>query len=1054
MKRLLINVFLILALALSLSSAAVAQGERPEKALPEALAGLKLDSPAHAEDVSSFSKIDDVLISSSGPQRVIVQLKGAPVGAVAAAGKGRVAQLARGKDIATQQKQFIARAKGMDKQTKVLGTMQKTLNAVMLKINAGSLSTLAADPEVVSIHAIKDFEIDLTETVPYIGATAVQELGYDGTGVRVAVLDSGIDYTHAALGGSGDPAEYAANDPTIIEPGSFPTAKVVGGYDFVGNTWPDTDEVPDPDPLDDGEGGGHGTHVADIIGGKLGVAPGASLYALKVCSSISTACSGVALMQAMEFAVDPNGDGFLGDKVDIIHMSLGSNYGQAFDDDLSTAAHMAFKVGVLTVASAGNGGDKPYIAGTPSVVSSALSVAQTSVPSAVQMLLEVVSPADIAGQYAAVFQPWSVPLTSLVEAPVQYGDGAGGNLDGCAAFAAGSLSGKIVLVDRGACNFSLKIKNVGDAGGLVGVIGMVAPGDPFEGGFGGDEPITIPGFMISQADSDAIKGFVDSGVVARFDPAAGIPLVQHMVGSSSRGPSMLKNLIKPEIGAPGASVSAIYGTGTEVGAFGGTSGAAPMVTGSAALLMQAFPARWPMDIKAILMNTAETDIMNEPEFFGGYLAAISRIGGGEVRVDRAVASPAAAWDASKWTGALSFGFVDVTKPTVELKRTVTLRNYSAAPIVYAVQPTFRYVEDEDNGAVSFQVPDHVMVPALGTVKFDVKLFIDGAKLREWGMDSGGNGANPDALTEFEYDGYLNFDNINTDDDDAEPLHMAWHVLPRLSGKVSSSSNSVKITGEYEGIPAGFVEMSNHGVGMGYIDTYSLIGTSPNIPEGERGANAPVVDLRYVGVATYPVPAGYCSADESFVMAFAVNTWERQTHAVAPASFDFYLDVDQDGVFDYDIFNFDLSLSTSISDGRNVAWVVDLATGDASAFFYTDHGTNSGNTALYFCGEQIGMNAANFFQPMDMMVLASDWYFGSGVTDYLDGITIAPLGERYLGLMSNDVAPGATETLAVLDFGAGNDTTETGVLLFLDAARGDIRGGAPAWKEAIGIKVIP
>jgi hypothetical protein len=371
-----------------------------------------------------------------------------------------------------------------------------------------------------------------------------------------------------------------------------------------------------------------------------------------------------------------------------------------------------------------------------------------------------------------------------------------------------------------------------------------------------------------------------------------------------------------------------------------------------------------------------------------------------------------------------------------------------------VQPTFRYVEDEDNGAVSFQIPDHVMVPALGTIKFPVKLFIDGAKLREWGMDSGGNGANPDALTLYEYDGYLNFDNINTDDDDAEPLHMAWHVLPRLSAKINSSSNSVKITGEYEGIPAGFVEMSNHGVGNGYIDTYSLIGTSPNIPEGGRGANAPIIDLRYVGVATFPVPAGYCSADESFVMAFAVNTWERQTHAIAPAAFEFDLDVNQDGLFDYAVYNYDLSLSSSLSDGRNVAWVIDLATGDASAYFYTDHGTNSGNTALYFCGEQIGMNAANFFQPIDMQVLAVDTYFTGNVTDYLDGITIAPLGERYLGLMSNDVAPGATETLAVLDFGAGNDTTETGVLLFLDAARGDIRGGAPAWKEAIGIKVIP
>ena len=67
------------------------------------------------------------------------------------------------------------------------------------------------------------------------------------------------------------------------------------------------------------------------------------------------------------------------------------------------------------------------------------------------------------------------------------------------AFAPGSLAGKIVLVDRGACNFTLKIKNVADGGGLIGIIGLVAPGDPFEGGDGGDRPINIPGYMISQA---------------------------------------------------------------------------------------------------------------------------------------------------------------------------------------------------------------------------------------------------------------------------------------------------------------------------------------------------------------------------------------------------------------------------------------------------------------------------------------------------------------------------------------------------------------------------
>ena len=201
------------------------------------------------------------------------------------------------------------------------------LNAVFVEVDAAVLTDLAQDPAVVRIAPVKDYELDLFETVPYIGASAVQAAGFDGAGVRVAVLDSGIDYYHAALGGSGDPAEYAADDPTIIEPGTFPTAKVVGGYDFVGSNWFGSggpSEVPDPDPLDDGPGAGHGTHVGHIIGGFGGVAPGVDLYAVKVCSSISTACSGVALIQGMEFAVDPNGDGDPADHVDIINMSLGS----------------------------------------------------------------------------------------------------------------------------------------------------------------------------------------------------------------------------------------------------------------------------------------------------------------------------------------------------------------------------------------------------------------------------------------------------------------------------------------------------------------------------------------------------------------------------------------------------------------------------------------------------------------------------------------------------------------------------------------------------------
>ena len=124
-----------------------------------------------------------------------------------------------------------------------------------------------------------------------------------------------------------------------------------------------------------------------------------------------------------------------------------------------------------------------------------------------------------------------------------------------------------------------------------------------------------------------------------------------MVGSSSRGPQHEDTtLIKPEIGAPGASVSAIYGTGTGEGPFGGTSGATPMVTGSAALLLKAFGGTKttgngtppgnaighglsPLEVKALLMNNAETNIINDA--LTGDLAPITRIGGGEVRVDQA-----------------------------------------------------------------------------------------------------------------------------------------------------------------------------------------------------------------------------------------------------------------------------------------------------------------------------------------------------------------------------------------------------------------------------------
>ena len=116
------------------------------------------------------------------------------------------------------------------------------------------------------------------------------------------------------------------------------------------------------------------------------------------------------------------------------------------------------------------------------------------------------------------------------------------------------------------------------------------PGAPFTGGDGGDRPINIPGYMISQADCSLRLQIGAPGIVATIGSGTiSSPLVGQMVGSSSLAArSTTISGIKPEIGAPGASVSAIVGTGTGEGPFGGTSGAAPMVSGAAALLLDAY----------------------------------------------------------------------------------------------------------------------------------------------------------------------------------------------------------------------------------------------------------------------------------------------------------------------------------------------------------------------------------------------------------------------------------------------------------------------------------
>jgi subtilisin family serine protease len=394
--------------------------------LPDA-SGLRIGSSVQSQSPPR-------LLKATGEVQLVVRLSDPPLVAMLGPNAKR-----RGLSMtAAQQRAYLAQL--AQKQTALsnqiralggreLGRMARAGNALMVAISGTQVSAVSKLSGVTAIRPLVDHTLSLSTTVPYIGAAALQAAGVDGTGITVAVIDTGIDYTHHNLDGPGTVAAYTAaygtgplDSRNTTPDGLFPTSKVVGGFDFVGEFWPVGPLAPDPDPIDHD---GHGTHVADIIAGHSldgthkGVAPGAKLLALKACSSVSSACSGLAELESLEFALDPNGDGDLSDAADVINLSLGSSYGQREDFDSEVCALLS-RFGIVVVAAAGNDGDRPYIVGSPASTPEVIGVAQTQVPTALDYPLVTNSPASIAGSDANTATIDWAPITGTISADVVY----------------------------------------------------------------------------------------------------------------------------------------------------------------------------------------------------------------------------------------------------------------------------------------------------------------------------------------------------------------------------------------------------------------------------------------------------------------------------------------------------------------------------------------------------------------------------------------------------------------------------------------------------------
>jgi hypothetical protein len=339
-------------------------------------------------------------------------------------------------------------------------------------------------------------------------------------------------------------------------------------------------------------------------------------------------------------------------------------------------------------------------------------------------------------------------------------------------------------------------------------------------------------------------------------------------------------------------------------------------------------------------------------------------------------------------------------------------------------------------------PSSVTIPAGkgATRSFDVTITIDGTKLSGNPMNSGSGGADPTALTAAEFDGYL----VLTDG--ADEISMPWHVLPRKAARVVADSSIIAGGGFPE-----VIGLENTGVGTAQIDPYALVVTDENLPEGARGEQSPVPDIRGVGVNTFP--ASFCPG--GFIWAFAFDNWERQTHAIVPGISWIDLDTDQDGRPDYAVYTYSLAGLGSIADGRVVTWSAPWDDYDAgllgpqSAFFFAEHATVTGNTVMLICGGQVGLSTADLLSTnVTAKAYAFDIYFG-GPDDETDEFVITPLGERFFGVTS-DIPGGGSGEIEVYDFGLfpGN-TDELGVLLVTNGDRGaGNRGGATEETEAV------
>nr|WP_298472152.1 S8 family serine peptidase [uncultured Psychrobacillus sp.] len=466
----------------------------------------------------------------------------------------------------------------------------------------------------------KEDKVDalMNTSISFLGIERLWNEGIEGQGIKVAVLDTGIDADHPEFaniykGGK----NFIPNSSTYTRPRAD---------DDASETLPS--ERPAGTPEFNANGSSfytsHGTHVAGTIAaiganefGIKGIAPKVDLYAYRVLGAYGSGSTS-GIIKAIDTAVV--------EKMDVINLSLGGGANTETDSG-SFAINNAMMAGTISVIATGNSGPNRGTMGTPATARLGIAVGNTTNPEKMHngqvkvtvgeynltkqlQLMGTTFGTDVSTQLQGEFDLVAVP-----------GNGEVKDYNGL------NVQGKIVLVSRGGIAFVDKIANAKENGAMGAIIHNFAGGTGApnaSGTFLGDSFDFIPTFDMSQTDGDAIRAALvnGSGKVSFGNFGSTQTTGDDVNSSSSRGPSTPNFDIKPDVSAPGTNImstipmykadfpEAVYGEAYDRKT--GTSMATPHIAGIAALVKQANPTWNAFDVKVALSNTAK--ILDKTKF--------------------------------------------------------------------------------------------------------------------------------------------------------------------------------------------------------------------------------------------------------------------------------------------------------------------------------------------------------------------------------------------------------------------------------------------------------